>query len=737
MPKENKHARGRRDQKKTKRKRLDQDNGSPRYKRRKSLEPDDEVQFLEADNAEKGFEDGWNSLPAQETPFFGLLTEEEQEYFRQADGLLESNNFPSPEERSIFLSNLYKEADGKELKIAHSQSCSRLVERLILLSTPAQKKNLFKKFSGHFLHMVQHRFASHCCEALFIRSAPVVTDEIVSEVGDGMEQEAGEDGTYVSMENLFLYTLNELEGHMGYLLTDRFASHVLRVLLIVLSGRPLAKSSTTSLLQSKKKEKIGIDGVRSGNAELSLEKRVVPESFDFAVEKIISDIVAGLDTTSIQVLATHPTGNPSLQLLLELEFTKENKKSSKGTHSVLSALLPDEISSPDSQSATLINGLLYDPIGSRLLETIISFAPGKTFRQIYRNNIRERICSLARNDIACFVVIKVLERLSKEDLEEVVKSIAPQVPGLIDRSHTAVIKTLLERSKVRNTENSIELLSRAIEDAYDPKMLLLGMIKMTPELLAGGPSGDNKIPPPNPAIVHGSLLAQTMLSMSGKPAELVQASILSQPPSILLTLACMTASSHILQTALLPAEKNLIFRKKLISLFLSPTSTDPSGDYHIKYLALSKTGSHVLDGLWNSTSDPSLLYIKERICAILCAHQTALRDDFVGRVVLRNWMVELFGRHRAAWIVKARESKSAKTPAKGATGENVKRAGPAKDGNGMRATGALGDFVSARGPGSRAREPKTAIELARKRFAAGKARHKLNRSRKVPEQSAK
>lgn len=52
--------------------------------------------------------------------------------------------------KSLFISNLYKEAQGKELKIAHSQGCSRLLERLILLSTPAQLKALFQCFSGQY-----------------------------------------------------------------------------------------------------------------------------------------------------------------------------------------------------------------------------------------------------------------------------------------------------------------------------------------------------------------------------------------------------------------------------------------------------------------------------------------------------------------------------------------------------------------------------------------------------------
>lgn len=83
------------------------------------------------------------------TTFFGLLTEEESEYFRRADELLEMNEFAGgDEERTIFIENLYKEVAGKELKIIHSQGCSRLMERLICISSPAQLKQLFQAFSG-------------------------------------------------------------------------------------------------------------------------------------------------------------------------------------------------------------------------------------------------------------------------------------------------------------------------------------------------------------------------------------------------------------------------------------------------------------------------------------------------------------------------------------------------------------------------------------------------------------
>lgn len=87
------------------------------------------------------------ALPG-EIPFYGLLDEDEQEYFKRADSILELNQFTNDEERSLFLSSVYKEARGKELKMANDQSCSKLMERLILMSTSDQLKALFRKFSG-------------------------------------------------------------------------------------------------------------------------------------------------------------------------------------------------------------------------------------------------------------------------------------------------------------------------------------------------------------------------------------------------------------------------------------------------------------------------------------------------------------------------------------------------------------------------------------------------------------
>ena len=148
MPKENR-KRGRREEKKRKREGEEIENLS---KRQKSEDTDTEIQIYNGEVEQE--EENTEYIPYAgpgELPFYGQLDEGEQEYFKRADSLLEVNQFGDSEERDLFLANVYKEAKGKELKIANSQSCSRLMERLIQLSTPSQLKTLFQKFSGQYI----------------------------------------------------------------------------------------------------------------------------------------------------------------------------------------------------------------------------------------------------------------------------------------------------------------------------------------------------------------------------------------------------------------------------------------------------------------------------------------------------------------------------------------------------------------------------------------------------------
>ncbi|MBE3110005.1 MAG: hypothetical protein IMZ46_05735, partial [Acidobacteria bacterium] len=597
--------------------------------------------------------DAGESGTAGEAQFFGMLTDEEQEYFRGTAEVLELNDFAAPEDRAIFVENVFKEAAGKEMKLACSQGCSRLMEKLILLSSPQQKKRLFEAFAGNFLALVQHRFASHCCEMLFLQAAPVVGAEL-SGVAPAEEQGAGEeDKSQSSMEDLFLLTLDELESDLSFLLTQTYASHTLRALLLILSGKPLEDATASTLLKSKKKEGISVPGVATGQEESNQQLRAVPETFTMAVHKIISDTIMALDSSGLRILVTHPTGNPILQLLLELDISynakaKKSKDESAAQETLLSRLLPgapDSLKDTTGQAYEFVTAMLYDPIGSRLLETLIVHAPGKVFKAMHQNIFAKRIATYVRNEIACYPCIKIFVRLSKDDLVACVDEIIPVMPTLMEKSRHNVIKTLLDRCAARGATHEVEKIAQALVQACGgraedivPKLCLLR------EEETKGKADLQSVTRNKQALVsHGAQLISMMLSIPAS-ADLAQTSLRSLSPEELAKLATgATPTMFMLKTALSTPASNPVFHKVIVASLIP----------HIPDLAVSQSGHNIVNEVFVLPSKGKghsvPFHLKQAVMAKLAESEELLRESWMGRSVWRTWKGDVWKRGDPNW----------------------------------------------------------------------------------------
>lgn len=589
---------------------------------------------------------------AGEKEFFGMLDDNEQEYFRRADEMLELNQFPDAADRGLFIDSVFREAVGKELKVASSQSCSRLMEKLIQLASTKQRKRLFGAFSGHFLTLVQHRFASHCCEALFLRSAGVVTTELAGfkpEVDEEMVAE-GEDAAKSPMEDLFLATLDELEGHLGHIVADRFASHTLRVLLKVLAGQPLEDASAKSLIKSKRKENISV----VGGAKTDIEDqalRAVPASFNHAVEKLVRDCTSEMDSTSLRVLARHPIGNPSLQLLLELDLQlhKAEKQTASGEPTLLYRLLPDAPGSlfeENSEATEFINGMIYDPIGSRLVETLIRFSPGKIFKALNHGILLPRIHGYIRNDISSYAAMRVLHRLGKDDLVRAIDQTLSTVPLLVSKSRFNVVATLFDRCAARGLNDEIKKLNKSLKEACGPTPadLILTLCDFKDEDAKSkdvGQASRNRYAIQS----HGAALLTALLSFPG-PSKAVFAALLSLPAEALLRIATTSLPTvTILTTALHTSSSNPAFHKTLANTLILP---------HAEELATSQYGHNLLVSLAEVPSkgvkERSVpFHMKEGVMTRLGAKESDLRESWMGRAVWRAWRGDVWKTRRGDW----------------------------------------------------------------------------------------
>ena len=498
-----------------------------------------------------------------------------------------------------------------------------------------------------FLQLVQHRFASHCCEALFKKAAAVVSEELVMPFHEQQEaiENIGREIAFVSMENLFLYTLNELEGNLGYLLTDRFASHALRMLLLVLSGRPLENEAAKEFLQSKRKEKITAAAPDGTHSSTGLEQRIIPDSFHQAIDKIMREVTSNMDISAARAIATHPSGSPVLQLLLELEFERDKSQKSQNANagSLFRKLIPEDLPIAETESATFIKSLIYDPVGSHLVETIVGGAPGKKFKALFKGLFEEQLGVLAKNETAGYVVMRILERLSKDDLQAAIERILPIIETLVEKSRTSIIKTLIERCLVRDiaTEQVAEAL-RAVYGEDDTKRLPT-MLGLTDDDLRGPFPEGSKAPQRTPAQIHASFLAQAMLCSQGLLSELIYSSLVAQPHERLLGFATDPIASRVLQVSLTSSSSQPNYRRKVIYPLFG----------HVGRLALNRHGSHLIDVLWKATDD--LSYYKERIADELARSEPALRESPIGRAVWRNWSMDLYKRRKTEWKAKSKE----------------------------------------------------------------------------------
>lgn len=442
-----------------------------------------------------------------------------------------------------------------------------------------------------------------------------------------------------SMENLFINALTDLENSLGYLMTDKFASHTLRVLLLVLSGDPIPRSSKKSPLQSRKKDIIGVNGTNKGS-DVVLDKRGVPDSFREALERFLDKCNSGLNTGTLRLLATHQVGSPMIQLLLQLELSHFGKSRARDEDSLMHKLLPDDPITEGTESASFINGLVYDTIGSRLLETIIEHAPGRLFKQLYHEYFKERLLNLSKNDIASYVVIKVITRLGKDDLSEVVSILAPEIPTLVDRNRIALIRTLIERCQGRDLNTSP--IAIELQHAYEgPNGFDISRLLKLSDALTGSQESPHSS---SQEKLHGSLLAQMMLTIPGKTSALIFDSLARLGTPLSLSAAKEPSASHAISAALIAPTASIIFRRKMIQQFYG----------HVGEMALDPSASRVIDAVWAGTH--GLAFIRERVAEELAENEASLRGSKNGRAVWHNWRMDLYKKSRREWVVWSRES---------------------------------------------------------------------------------
>ncbi|GAA5952241.1 hypothetical protein JCM21900_000464 [Sporobolomyces salmonicolor] len=584
------------------------------------------------------------------------------------------------DERPLLLRSALQSLSGHEVTLAGDGETSVVLERLLYAMDDFAKRVLLDRFTGQIERLVRHRSASHVLQTLFELAGETVDRETRGNVASAPS--ASTDAAELpTMTSLLLSLVIELLPTLSTLIYDPFASHCIRILLLVFSGVPCSSSSSSSSSsrgeRSKKsaqfrknqgslgKNWLADDFADDKGKGKSPARLATPPEFaqalkDFhaALDQLDTDAEAAQGASNVpgegvRRAAIHEVAGPVMRILIELEASSSSGgwKSGGWADRVLCGLVGEvQDSTASSEKATELReeylaGLLRHPASSPTFETVLSLAPHPVFSALWTSFFAGKMHRLAGNAVANYVVAVGIGRVDEAQMEELVKEVkgvASERRGeWIDNYRTGVLRSMLERAT--RLERCEKEMSEIMLDTFGlatgedrklviPCVLTLNRLQHWKKLAAGAT--------PEPS-TQGSVLLQTWLKLHAPHQQPVFDSIAALSLDSLLALTRSTISSHVLDALLTsPTTPPRALRTFLLSLI-----------GHYPTLAADRIGSRVAERCF-ATAD---VYLKDKIAASLAEDPRTMMDlqkSAYGHFFARKVDLPLWMRRRDDWKAK-------------------------------------------------------------------------------------
>ncbi|CAG87368.2 DEHA2D16368p [Debaryomyces hansenii CBS767] len=611
-------------------------------------------------------DDKVESNPALKTTFFGLVDSNEIDYFKQAESTLNVNAFDNDEEREGFIRSVLEEARGKELKLVTNQICSKLMERLVLFATDRQLKNIFRQFSGHFVALAHHKYSSHVLETLLVRAAALIEKELVNdfkqdegEVDDEISQDNDrEDEAVVSMETLFVKMLDEFNPHLKTMVDHQYSSHVLRLLILIIAGKELPSTTTSNSTLRSKKSKIARKMIEIKDNDDFNRSFQTPPSFKDQLRKLCNSLGSKGDMKHMRELAINKVASPVLQLLIQVEGIVDKERT------FWHLIFLSENSDKNPQEEAFVEYLLSDSVGSHFLESVIrnGGARMKYIERLYKLYMKDRVLKLSkRSTTGVFIIQALLFKLKPAEVLFILDQIIPELASLIsidENQNLELGKNIIDASISRDNYRREELIEQLFVkfapnyDRHNPSADTSSEFLENTLHLTGSTLGNTRDDWPTAQERRRSLFLEKLMEYDHSFVVCTWLNFLALPIARFIQMCYHGVFSHVVENSLvvIPASEGepksvLIIRKRFLNLFQN----------EIVNLACNSYGSHIVDRLWNFTV--LLNMYKDRIGSELASESHKVKESTYGRLVWKNWSMELFVRKKFDWksLVKNQE----------------------------------------------------------------------------------
>lgn len=521
------------------------------------------------------------------------------------------NDFPTVEEKLIFVNNVYEQTIGHEIEYAQNQMGSRILDSLLKYANLETIQRLVTTFNPSLRLLSNDRFASHVLQKIVMVCADRGNKRIESNAEqnvDGIEVKELEVESYNSIVlKLSKYFINNIEEFVY----DTYANHLLRTVIECLGG-------LIDKPESNDKKKMIFDVRRPVIQEYkdllsSTCNRLYkwPCFLEFGKDELTSGL---LQSALYSLKDTFPT-------IVE-EYVK------KITNECFKV-------EEDQQLSNIFN----TESSIRLLEVCLSVGNPKSFNDIYEKYFSGNLKQLSLTQNTNFGVQKLFDHCTvKEKFEQIFEEIHVHFSEIFQKGFTGILVSVANaclRLQVKQGAFVTELLKTLHCEVNEKQHLIVTCVVSLKtfdqlENLKDKKEDDSK----SLTSLHGSLIVQAILNFN-KPIKMVN-SLLETDVEDLVRLFEDPKGSRIVDAY-------------MDSKYIGEKSREKLGKKlkgHWSRLARSTHGSRCLDRIWRSANTNQKTLIMEE----LVTAGESLRSSKSGQIMLNKLNVPLYARNKKDWM---------------------------------------------------------------------------------------
>jgi nucleolar protein 9 len=515
-------------------------------------------------------------------------------YFKEAEKLLDANDFSTAEDYDLFLQNVFSEVEGLEYRLACSHDGSSIVEKILTHATDFQLRVFFEKVREKWLDMCVHRYASHVAETWLRQAVLKATGNVDTTTNEKEEEEKGLPTIKEQLVDISAYMTEDFVR----LAEDQYGTHVLRMLLKLWGGD----------LEGHQRLDFGSD------------------SLEALVDRIFS-IPKEVFSSSNGVLNQHVS--PILQFII----TKLGNLHSPQYQKFLNTLFPGIFNPGDDNNATKTFLKTADhEIGSRFMEAFISSLDEAAFLIFVNKLVIPKLAKLLDGFHSNFVLQTVVSKCHNvEQFAILTKGLQPLASDLIVKRRHGVLMRLAQwviDHELAGAEKAMEIIFEAFQlrDGSEQKLSFNAISRLQTK----GSLDEGK-----PLIAGGCSLLQLLPFFPADISKPVIDGFLDASVASILSFSTHPNGSRVIEACLDSPTVSSSVKQRTIRKIRD----------HVDTLAVDKFGSHIVDRAWRLAT-PELC---EKIVQRLLDCKRRLEDSQHGRLVLRNCRAYEFERDVDGW----------------------------------------------------------------------------------------